>query len=215
MAIVHLDLVKPIRRTGFEKPPTRRPLLDVLAQQTQRRSDCGQWQLAEIKPWPGSPSCAQHFPFGSRTSKLRTSTTRSPTGISSNPSSSSSLRVSRADGSQSVELQREALPAAGVATGQLYEEQASGKRDHRLASLPASRRSVTSTRSSFADSTGSYATCTISSPPSVTSLRGGRAEGAYWPGAAIDTPTPVKLVFGIFVALAEFERELISEPTIA
>jgi DNA invertase Pin-like site-specific DNA recombinase len=33
-------------------------------------------------------------------------------------------------------------------------------------------------------------------------------------GAAIDTTTPGgKLVFGIFAALAEFERELISERT--
>lgn len=35
-------------------------------------------------------------------------------------------------------------------------------------------------------------------------------------GAAIDTTTPAgKLVFGIFVALAEFERELISVGTVA
>ena len=35
-------------------------------------------------------------------------------------------------------------------------------------------------------------------------------------GAAIDTTTPAsKLVFGIFAALSEFERELISERTVA
>jgi DNA invertase Pin-like site-specific DNA recombinase len=35
-------------------------------------------------------------------------------------------------------------------------------------------------------------------------------------GAAIDTTTPAgKLVFGIFAALAEFERELIAERTVA
>lgn len=35
-------------------------------------------------------------------------------------------------------------------------------------------------------------------------------------GATIDTTTPAgKLVFGIFAALAEFERELIAERTVA
>lgn len=38
------------------------------------------------------------------------------------------MRVSKADGSQSTDLQRDALLAAGVGPGQLYEDKASGKR---------------------------------------------------------------------------------------
>ena len=41
------------------------------------------------------------------------------------------MRVSKADGSQSTDLQRDALLAAGVAQAQLYEDQASGKREDR------------------------------------------------------------------------------------
>jgi hypothetical protein len=41
------------------------------------------------------------------------------------------MRVSKADGSQTLDLQRDALLAAGVAPGHLYEDQASGKRDNR------------------------------------------------------------------------------------
>ena len=41
------------------------------------------------------------------------------------------MRVSKADGSQVVDLQRDALVAAGVAAEQLYTDRASGKRDDR------------------------------------------------------------------------------------
>ena len=40
-------------------------------------------------------------------------------------------RVSKADGSQSLDLQRDALIAAGVAPEAIYEDEASGKRDSR------------------------------------------------------------------------------------
>ena len=43
------------------------------------------------------------------------------------------MRVSKADGSQTLDLQRDALLAAGVEPGHLYEDQASGKRDNRPA----------------------------------------------------------------------------------
>jgi hypothetical protein len=41
------------------------------------------------------------------------------------------MRVSKADGSQTLDLQRDALLAAGIDPGHLYEDQASGKRDNR------------------------------------------------------------------------------------
>jgi DNA invertase Pin-like site-specific DNA recombinase len=41
------------------------------------------------------------------------------------------MRVSKADGSQSVALQCDALTAAGVDPDRLYEDQASGRRDDR------------------------------------------------------------------------------------
>jgi hypothetical protein len=41
------------------------------------------------------------------------------------------MRVSKADGSQATDLQRDALIAAGVEPAHLYEDQASGKREDR------------------------------------------------------------------------------------
>jgi DNA invertase Pin-like site-specific DNA recombinase len=41
------------------------------------------------------------------------------------------MRVSKADGSQSLDLQRDALIAAGVTANAIYDDLASGKRDDR------------------------------------------------------------------------------------
>src|SRR5215217_3651039 len=41
------------------------------------------------------------------------------------------MRISKADGRQTLDLQRDALLAAGVEPGHLYEDQAFGKRDNR------------------------------------------------------------------------------------
>ena len=41
------------------------------------------------------------------------------------------MRISKADGSQVLDLQRDALSAAGVKRSHLYEDQASGKKDER------------------------------------------------------------------------------------
>ena len=47
-------------------------------------------------------------------------------------------RVSKADGSQLLDLQRDALPGAGVATERIYEDRASGRRERR-AQRPANQ----------------------------------------------------------------------------
>ena len=56
------------------------------------------------------------------------------------------MRVSKADGSRSTDLQRDALLIAGVEAGNLYEDQASGKKDgrpHLAACLKALRKGDT------------------------------------------------------------------------
>ena len=81
-------------------------------------------------------------------------------------------RISKADGSQSLDLQRDALREAGVSDDAIYKDQASGQREDR---------------------------------PVLAGQ-----------GASIDTTTASgKLVFALFAALAEFERELIRERTLA
>ena len=79
------------------------------------------------------------------------------------------MRVSKADGSQTTNLQRDALLAAGVDAVQLYDDHASGTATIVPVSPPASRRCATATRSSSGSSTGSAATSTTSSTPSTTS----------------------------------------------
>jgi DNA invertase Pin-like site-specific DNA recombinase len=49
------------------------------------------------------------------------------------------MRVSKADGSQVLDLQRDALLAAGVRERHLYSDAASGKKDDRPAFLHASK----------------------------------------------------------------------------
>ena len=54
-------------------------------------------------------------------------------------------RVSKADGSQTLDLQMDALVAAGVSPDQIYSDEASGKRDDRPgleACLKALRRAL-------------------------------------------------------------------------
>src|SRR5690349_6955235 len=52
------------------------------------------------------------------------------------------MRVSKADGSQVLDLQRDALLAAGVEPERLYEDHASGKRDDHRPGLDACLKSL-------------------------------------------------------------------------
>jgi len=127
------------------------------------------------------------------------------------------MRVSKADGSQSTDLQRAALLSAGVEPSNLYEEQASGKKDdrpHLTACLKALRKGDTLLVWKL-DRLDRDLRHLVNTVHDLTE-RGIGLKVLTGEGAAIDTTTPSgKLVFGIFAALTEFERALISESTIA
>jgi len=124
-------------------------------------------------------------------------------------------RVSKADGSQVLDLQKDALVAAGVTPDQIYEDHASGKVDDRPgleALLKALRPGDTLTVWKL-DRLGRDLRNLINTVHELEE-RGVALKVLTGHGASIDTTTPSgKLVFGIFAALAEFERELISERT--
>ena len=127
------------------------------------------------------------------------------------------MRVSKADGSQSTDLQRDALISAGVSPAHLYEDQASGRRDERpglTACLKALRNGDTLLVWKL-DRLGRNLRHLVNTVHDLTARSVG-LKVLTGQGAAIDTTTAAgKLVFGIFAALAEFERELISERTVA
>lgn len=125
------------------------------------------------------------------------------------------MRVSKADGSQTTNLQRDALLVAGIDAGSLYEDMASGKKDNRpqlAACLKALRHGDTLVVWKL-DRLGRDLRHLVNIVHDLTE-RGIGLKVLTGQGAAIDTTTASgKLVFGIFAALAEFERELISERT--
>lgn len=127
------------------------------------------------------------------------------------------MRVSKADGSQSTDLQRDALISAGVGASHIYEDQASGRRDERpglTACLKALRDGDTLLVWKL-DRLGRNLRHLVNTVHDLTARSVG-LKVLTGQGAAIDTTTAAgKLVFGIFAALAEFERELISERTVA
>lgn len=125
------------------------------------------------------------------------------------------MRVSKADGSQALDLQRDALMGAGIPTGQLYEDLASGKRDDRPgleACLKALRPGDTLVVWKL-DRLGRDLRHLVNVVHDLT----GRDVGLKvlaGQGANMDTTTANgRLIFGIFAALAEFERELVIERT--
>jgi|SoiMethySBSTD1v2_1073268.scaffolds.fasta_scaffold465867_2 DNA invertase Pin-like site-specific DNA recombinase len=125
------------------------------------------------------------------------------------------MRVSKADGSQALDLQRDALLAVGVKERHLYSDTASGKRDDRpglTSCLQALREGDTLVVWKL-DRLGRSLRHLVNVVHDLTS-RGIGLRVLTGQGAAIDTTTPAgKLVFGIFASLAEFERDLISERT--
>ena len=125
------------------------------------------------------------------------------------------MRVSKADGSQVLDLQADALLAAGIPERNLYSDTASGKRDDRPgrdSCLKALRTGDTLVVWKL-DRLGRNLRHLVNVVHDLTERKVG-LRVLTGQGAAIDTTTAAgKLVFGIFAALAEFERELISERT--
>ncbi len=125
------------------------------------------------------------------------------------------MRVSKADGSQVLDLQRDALAAAGVEPSRLYEDFASGRRDDRPgldACLKSLREGDTLVIWKL-DRLGRNLRHLVNIVHDLTKLDTGLKVLAGQ-GASIDTTTANgRLMFGFFAALAEFERELIVERT--
>ena len=127
------------------------------------------------------------------------------------------MRISKADGSQLFDLQRDALLAADVQPSDIYEDRASGKRDERPgldACLKALREGDTLIVWKL-DRLGRNLRHLVNTIHDLMERKVG-FRVLTGQGANIDTTTASgRLVFGIFAALAEFERELIRERTIA
>ena len=120
------------------------------------------------------------------------------------------MRVSKADGSQVLDLQRDALIGGGVSSDHLYEDHASGKRDDRPgldACLKSLRKSDTLVAWKF-DRIGRDLRHLVNLVHDLTK-RGVGLRVLAGEGAAIDTTTPNgRLMFGFFAALAEFDENL-------
>lgn len=126
-------------------------------------------------------------------------------------------RISKADGSQALDLQLDALTAADVAPDHVYKDQASGKRDDRPgleACLKALRKDDTLYIWKL-DRLGRDLKHLVTTVRNLSD-RGVGLCVLTGQGADIDTTTSSgKLIFGIFAALAEFEGDLIRERTMA
>ena len=126
-------------------------------------------------------------------------------------------RVSKSDGSQNLDLQLDALKENGVDEKHIYTDYASGKKDERPgldACLKALRKDDELIVWKL-DRLGRNLKHLVTTVHDLSDKHIGFKVIAGQ-GANIDTSTANgKLIFAIFAALAEFERDLISERTIA
>ncbi|MFV0190561.1 recombinase family protein [Empedobacter falsenii] len=125
------------------------------------------------------------------------------------------IRVSKSDGSQSLDLQLDALINAGVDSKRIYKDLASGRKDHRpglencLKALQPGNNLVIWKL----DRLGRDLKHLVNMVDELNNQNIGLKVLAG-NGAQIDTSTANgKLIFGIFAALAEFEISLIIERT--
>jgi len=126
-------------------------------------------------------------------------------------------RVSKADGSQVHDLQLDALTAAGVAAADIYSDSMSGGRDDRPeleAALKALRTGDVLVVWKL-DRLGRSLRHLVNTVHDLAE-RGVGFKVLTGQGADIDTTTAAgKLIFGIFASMAEFERSVMRERTMA
>jgi DNA invertase Pin-like site-specific DNA recombinase len=126
-------------------------------------------------------------------------------------------RVSKADGSQSLDLQRDALTVAYVSDVHLYSDRASGKKDIRPGlevCLKALRKGDTLVIWKL-DRLGRSLHHLVNTVNDLSEC-GINLKVLAGTGAQIDITTPAgRLSFGIFAALADFGSDLIRERAMA
>jgi DNA invertase Pin-like site-specific DNA recombinase len=124
-------------------------------------------------------------------------------------------RVSKSDGSQVLDLQIDALVKAGVDSNRIYHDHASSRKDSRPG-LESCLKALQPNNTLVVwklDRLGRDMKDLVTMVDELNS-KGINFKVLKGSGAEIDTTTANgKLVFGIFAALAEYERELIRERT--
>ena len=125
------------------------------------------------------------------------------------------IRVSKADGSQVLDLQKDALKEAGVSEERIYQDLMSGRNDERpglLACLKSLQPGNTLVVWKI-DRLGRSLKHLIHLIEDI-GKRGVGLKVLAGAGAQIDTSTPNgRMIFGLFAVLSEFEREVIVERT--
>ncbi len=124
-------------------------------------------------------------------------------------------RVSKADGSQTINLQHDALVEARVEKENIYFDKAGGRKEDRI-ELNSCLRSLRKGDTLFVwklDRLGRSLKHLVNIVQTLAE-KGIRLKVLTGQGATINTTTPEgKLIFAVFAALAEFEHDLIVERT--